>query len=94
MPDLGSVAFSGSAAVLAAGIALLTLTRRPGGALNRSCAALFAVLAVSHVGAALGERAAGLAVWIAAEAWVPALARETGGCCGGWGRRGRPSGRW
>jgi signal transduction histidine kinase len=74
MPDLGSVAFSGSAAVLAAGIALLTLTRRPGGALNRSCAALFAVLAVSHVGAALGERAAGLAVWIAAEAWVPALA--------------------
>lgn len=74
MPDLGSVAFSASAAVLAAGIALLTLTRRPGGPLNRACAALFSVLALSHLAACLGARPVGPALWIAAEGWVPALA--------------------
>jgi signal transduction histidine kinase len=72
-----ALAISSAAAVLAAGIALLTLSRRPESALNRSCAGLFAVLAVSHVGSALGAGSMpyiGPVVWLAGEAWVPALA--------------------
>jgi signal transduction histidine kinase len=69
---LAGTFFSGLAAVVAAGIALFALTRRPGGPLNRAAGALFGVLALAHLGNALLPAVGGAMLWLAAEACLPA----------------------
>jgi len=82
------------AAVAAAGITLFTLTRRPGGFLNRVAGVLFGLLALAHVGTALLPWAPGAVLWLAAEACLPAAVLAFGlGMGGAAGRAGGPF-RW
>jgi len=85
-----------AAAVAAAGITLFTLTRRPAGPLNRVAAALFGVLALAHAGNALLPAPAGAALWLGAEACLPALLLGFGLAMGGASGRSGPAGpfRW
>jgi signal transduction histidine kinase len=82
------------AAVAAAGITLFTLTRRPGGLLNRLAGALFGLLALAHLGNAFLPGAVGTALWLGAEACLPAAVLAFGlGMGGAWGRAAGPF-RW
>ncbi len=66
------------AAVVAAILALFTLSRNSGNKLNRACFGLFACLAVSHAGWVLIPNPAGLMAWMVAESWLPALIMRFG----------------
>jgi signal transduction histidine kinase len=61
-----------TAAIAAAGITLFTLTRRPGGSLNRVVAALFGLLALAHMGNVFLFHLGGAGLWMGAEACLPA----------------------